>query len=57
LTARINDVVETRIDNPSPAARRGVRYSAVVQGRATEFLDLDELLRAEGVVAGDGATP
>ena len=41
----ILDVAEESIAVRSKAQRRGVLFNAVVQGRVTEFLDIDSILR------------
>jgi two-component system chemotaxis sensor kinase CheA len=46
VVGRILDVVEEAVGTRSPAARPGVLFTAVVQGRATEFLDVDAIVRA-----------
>jgi two-component system chemotaxis sensor kinase CheA len=47
---RIVDVVEETLVSRSDARRRGVMFTAVIQGRVTEFLDIESLL---GSVAPD----
>jgi two-component system chemotaxis sensor kinase CheA len=47
---RIVDVVEETLVSRSDAHRRGVMFTAVIQGRVTEFLDVESLL---GSVAPD----
>lgn len=42
----ILDIVEEEVAVRSDANRPGVRYTAVVQGRVTEFLDADALIRS-----------
>jgi two-component system chemotaxis sensor kinase CheA len=41
---RIIDIVEETLVSRSEAHRRGVMFTAVVQGRATEFLDIEAIL-------------
>lgn len=43
---RILDIVEESIQAKSPASRFGVLYTAVIQGRVTELLDMPALLQA-----------
>jgi two-component system chemotaxis sensor kinase CheA len=45
---RILDVAEETLASRSPAGRPGVEFTAVVQGRVTEFLDVEGVLRAAG---------
>ena len=40
----ILDIVEETLISRSPAHRRGVLFTAVIQGRVTEFLDMDRIL-------------
>jgi two-component system, chemotaxis family, sensor kinase CheA len=44
----ILDIVEEDITTRSGANRPGVLFTAVVQGRVTEFLDVDAVIRAAG---------
>jgi two-component system, chemotaxis family, sensor kinase CheA len=46
VVERIVDIVEETLDTRSEATRPGVLFSAVVQGRVTEFLDIDRLFRS-----------
>jgi two-component system, chemotaxis family, sensor kinase CheA len=46
IIERILDIVEETIQAKSPPGRFGVLYTAVVQGRVTELLDMSTLLRA-----------
>jgi two-component system chemotaxis sensor kinase CheA len=56
VVTRIIDVVEEAITVRSGASRPGVLFTAVIQDRVTEFLDVDAVIRsAEPVTAG--ATP
>jgi two-component system, chemotaxis family, sensor kinase CheA len=41
---RILDIVEETLISRSPAHRRGVLFTAVIQGRVTEFLDIESIL-------------
>ncbi|HEV8070458.1 MAG TPA: chemotaxis protein CheA [Planctomycetaceae bacterium] len=41
---RIVDIVEETLVSRSDAHRRGVMFTAVIQGRATEFLDVEAIL-------------
>jgi two-component system, chemotaxis family, sensor kinase CheA len=43
---RILDIVEESIQAKSPASRFGVLYTAIIQGRVTELLDMPALLQA-----------
>ncbi len=43
---KVVDVVEESLDVRGDSSRDGVSYTAAVQGRATEVLDLDAILRA-----------
>jgi two-component system chemotaxis sensor kinase CheA len=43
---RILDIAEETIDSRSAAHRPGVLFTAVVQGRVTEFLDVEGILRS-----------
>jgi two-component system chemotaxis sensor kinase CheA len=45
VVGRILDIVEESITTRSRASRPGVMFTAVVQDRVTEFLDVDELVR------------
>lgn len=46
IVGRILDIVEAEIASRSRAGRPGVLFSAVVQGRVTEFLDVEGIIRA-----------
>lgn len=46
VVGRILDITEESSADRGPAARPSVRYTAVVQGRVTEFLDVDSLVRS-----------
>jgi two-component system, chemotaxis family, sensor kinase CheA len=43
---RIIDIAEETLVSRSPAHRPGVLFTAVIQGRVTEFLDVEGILRA-----------
>jgi two-component system chemotaxis sensor kinase CheA len=53
VVSRILDVVEETIVTRSPAGRPGVLFTAVVQDRVTEFLDVEGIVRS----AGPGVSP
>jgi two-component system chemotaxis sensor kinase CheA len=42
------DVVEEAVVARSPNSRPGVLFTAVVQGRVTEFLDVEWIVRSAG---------
>jgi two-component system, chemotaxis family, sensor kinase CheA len=46
VVGEILDAVEETIGNRSPAQRAGVLFTAIIQGRTTEFLDIEWLIRA-----------
>ncbi|MEO2089860.1 MAG: hypothetical protein ABGY75_10240, partial [Gemmataceae bacterium] len=46
VVGRILDVVEESITRRSAAGRPGVLFTAVVQDRVTEFLDVESLIRS-----------
>jgi two-component system, chemotaxis family, sensor kinase CheA len=50
VVERILDIVEDVAEMRYPASRTGVLYSAVINGRVTELLDIPALLRAGGLV-------
>jgi two-component system chemotaxis sensor kinase CheA len=55
VVGRIIDIVEANIATRSRASRTGVMFTAVVQDRVTEFLDIEGIIRssaAEAVRAG-----
>ncbi len=56
VVGRILDIVEERLRLHGDGARRGVLGTAVIQGRVTELLDLDAIVRdlAPPLVAGAG---
>lgn len=45
VMGRILDIVDEPVTARTPASRKGVLYSGVLQGRITEFLDVDTLVR------------
>jgi two-component system chemotaxis sensor kinase CheA len=56
IVGSILDIVEEEITTRSRASRRGVLFTAVVQGRVTEFLDVDEIIRAAPEFVGEPAS-
>ena len=44
---RILDIAEATLSSRSPSQRPGVLFTAVVQGRVTEFLDLEGIKRCK----------
>src|SRR5262249_24172155 len=56
IVGSILDIVEEEITTRSRASRRGVLYTAVVQGGVTESLDVDEIIRAAREFAGEPST-
>ena len=46
VVRRILDVVEETIAARAPASRPGVLFTAVIQGRVTEFLDIEAIIRS-----------
>jgi two-component system chemotaxis sensor kinase CheA len=46
IVDRILDIADETIGTRSPATRPGILFSAVIQGRVTEFLDLDSIVRS-----------
>ncbi len=50
---RVLDIVEDAAEMRYPASRAGILYSAVINGRVTELLDIPALLQAGGVVRGN----
>jgi two-component system chemotaxis sensor kinase CheA len=46
VVERILDIVEERIGVRLPSGRRGIHSSAVIQGRVTEMVDLEGVLRS-----------
>jgi two-component system chemotaxis sensor kinase CheA len=53
VVERIVDIVEDAAEMRYPASRAGVLYSAVINGRVTELLDIPTLLRAGGALRTD----
>ncbi|MGH9574348.1 MAG: chemotaxis protein CheW [Candidatus Acidiferrales bacterium] len=51
VVERIFDIVEDIADVKYPATRAGVLYSAVINGRVTELLDIPAVLRSSGLNA------
>jgi two-component system, chemotaxis family, sensor kinase CheA len=49
---QILDIVEETVPHRAAATRPGILFSAVVQGKVTEFLDLDEALRRTALLEG-----
>ena len=45
VVGRILDIVDETVKSRTPSTRPGVMYSAIVQGRATEFLDVEGIIR------------
>jgi two-component system chemotaxis sensor kinase CheA len=54
---RILDIAEETLASRSPAHRPGVLFTAVVQGRVTEFLDVEEMIRSAGLEVLDPSRP
>jgi two-component system chemotaxis sensor kinase CheA len=52
VVGRIIDIVEANIATRSRASRAGVLFTAVVQDRVTEFLDIEGIIRSSAVVEG-----
>jgi two-component system chemotaxis sensor kinase CheA len=48
VVGSILDIVEETLVSRSPANRPGVLFTAVLQGRVTEFLDVEGLIRSAG---------
>lgn len=57
VVERILDIVEDAADVKYPATRAGVRYSAVINGRVTELLDIPAVLRSSGLKDADQRVP
>ncbi len=49
VVERILDIVEDTADVQYPATRAGVRYSAVINGRVTELIDIPAILHSSGL--------
>jgi two-component system chemotaxis sensor kinase CheA len=47
MVDRILDIAEETLVSRSPAQRPGVLFTAVIQGRVTEFLDLEGVMRSK----------
>jgi two-component system chemotaxis sensor kinase CheA len=45
VVGRILDIVEETLVSRSPSSRSGVLFTAVVQGRVTEFIDIEGIIR------------
>ncbi len=50
IVERILDIVEQDGEVRGPSSRRGVEHTAVIQGRVTEMLDVEELIRTAGEI-------
>lgn len=48
VVERILDIVKQDGEVRGPSSRRGVEHTAVIQGRVTEMLDVEELIRTAG---------
>jgi two-component system chemotaxis sensor kinase CheA len=46
VVGRVIDIVEEAVVTRSPDRRPGVLFTAVVQGRVTEFLDVEWIVRS-----------
>lgn len=57
VVERILDIVEDVADVKYPATRAGVRYSAVINGRVTELLDIPAVLRSSRLKHADQRVP
>jgi two-component system chemotaxis sensor kinase CheA len=57
VVGRILDIVEEAIVSRSPSNCPGVLFSAVVQGRVTEFLDIEGLISTVDPVFFEKAEP
>jgi two-component system, chemotaxis family, sensor kinase CheA len=58
VVGRILDIVEASVVTRSKAERPGVLFTAVVQDRVTEFLDVEAIIRAaDADVVGMASTP
>ena len=57
VVERILDIVEDYAEVKYPASRPGVLYSAVIQDRVTELLDIPGILRAAGVGKANELVP
>jgi two-component system chemotaxis sensor kinase CheA len=54
---RILDIVEERLTVKSRSGRQGTLGSAVIQGKVTELLDVDSVMRAAGPLSRGGSIP
>ena len=50
IVERILDIVEQDTDVLGPSARPAVAYTAIIQGRVTQMLDVDNLIRTAAEV-------
>jgi two-component system chemotaxis sensor kinase CheA len=50
IVERILDIVEQDTDVLGPSSRPGVAYTAIIQGRVTQMLDVDNLIRTAAEV-------
>jgi two-component system, chemotaxis family, sensor kinase CheA len=50
IVDRILDIVEEDLAKQQPASRDGIQGSAVIQGRVTEILDLEQLIRTHAAL-------
>src|SRR5262249_48361448 len=57
IVDRILDIAEESLVSRSPAQRPGVLFTAVVQGRVTEFLDLEGILHSAEMDFFEEPTP
>ena len=53
----ILDICEDKLEVKGPATRTGVLYTAVVQDKVTEFVDVDALLAAGLTTIADASAP
>src|SRR5215831_9805567 len=53
VVERIIDIVEDYAEARYPASREGILYSAVIDGRVTELIDVPAVLRSSGVHANE----
>ena len=51
VVGQILDIVDEATVGRTEGGRPGVRFSAVVQGRVTEFLDVEAILQADDTAA------
>jgi two-component system, chemotaxis family, sensor kinase CheA len=57
VVERIVDIVEDTAEVHNPASRAGILYSAVINGRVTELLDVPAVLRGGSASHGDQFVP